>query len=494
MHVCHLFYHLFGATSIWKRGIVQAPRAGKAGRAAEWRLYMIEFDNYLSPGRKGYLVGIGGVSMSSLAEVLHSMGVIVRGSDMNNSQNVKNLRKVGIEVAIGHNAENIGDDIEFVVRTAAVHDENPEIAAARAKNIPVFERSQAWGAISKDYPNALCISGTHGKTTTTSMCTHIMMAADRDPTVMIGGTLPLLNAGHRVGHGNTIIMEACEYYNSFLSFHPTVAVILNIEADHLDFFKDLKDVQKSFRAFAERTPRDGYVVANNDDGNTLEALRGIDRRIMTFGLDSTADVYAENIKFIGANSKFDIMYHGKLFTDIILHVPGMHNVKNALAATAAAICLGIRPTAVKYGLAGFNGAGRRFEFKGKYNGADVYDDYAHHPGELKALLDTVESLDYERCILVFQPHTYSRTAALFNDFIEQLRRPDVLLLAEIFAAREKNTIGISSEALAEQIDGAVFYDTFTELERTLKAVARPGDIILTVGAGDVYKIGEDILK
>lgn len=455
---------------------------------------MIEFDNYLSPGRKGHLVGIGGVSMSSLAEVLNGMGITVTGSDMNDGQNVRSLRKNGIDVKIGHYAENITDDIEFVVRTAAVHDDNPEIMAAREKGIPVFERTQAWGAISKDYSNALCISGTHGKTTTTSMCTHIMMAAEKDPTVMIGGTLPLLNAGHRVGHGNTIIMEACEYYNSFLSFHPTVAVILNIEADHLDFFKDLADVQNSFRQFAMRVPEDGYVVANYDDPNTMETLRNIDRKVMTFGLTSDADVYAENITFIGANSKFDIMYKGKLFTDIVLHVPGMHNVKNALAATAAAICLGIRPYAVKYGLAGFNGAGRRFEFKGKFNGADVYDDYAHHPGELKALLDTVENLDYNRSIVVFQPHTYSRTAALFDDFVEQLKRPDVLLLAEIFAAREQNTIGISSALLAEQIDGAVFYDTFKELEMTLKAIARPGDIILTVGAGNVYKIGEDILK
>ena len=366
---------------------------------------MTEFENFLSPGRKGHLIGIGGVSMSSLAEVLNGMGLNITGSDMNESSNVLNLRKKGIPVAIGHNAENITDDVEFVVRTAAVHDENPEIQAAHAKGIPVFERTQAWGAISKDYDNALCICGTHGKTTTTSMCTHIMMAADKDPTVMIGGTLPLLKAGHRVGHGNTIIMEACEYYNSFLSLHPTVAVMLNIEADHLDFFKDLDDVKHSFHEFAARVPEYGYVVANHDDANTMDAVKDIEAKVITFGLHSDADVYAENIQFIGANSKFNIMYKGQLFTDVTLHVPGMHNVKNALAATAAAICLGVRPNAVKYGLAGFNGAGRRFEFKGKYNGADIYDDYAHHPGELKALLDTVENLNYKRTVVVFQPHT-----------------------------------------------------------------------------------------
>ena len=455
---------------------------------------MIEFENYMSPGRKGHLIGVGGVSMSSLAEVLQDMGIIITGSDMNENQNVRGVRAHGIEVFIGHRAENVGDDVEFVVRTAAVHDDNPEIIAARERGIPVFERTQAWGAISKGYNNALCISGTHGKTTTTSMCTHILMAADKDPTVMIGGTLPLLNAGHRVGRGNTIVMEACEYYNSFLSFHPTVAVILNIEEDHLDFFKDLADIKNSFREFALRTPEDGCVVVNADDANSMDAVKDIDRKVITFGLTPEADVYAENVRYVGANSESDIMYKGRLFTDVTLHVPGVHNVKNALAATAACICLGVRPLAVKYGLAGFNGAGRRFEFKGKFNGAEIYDDYAHHPGELKALLDTVETLNYQRTILAFQPHTYSRTAALFDDFVEQLKRPDVLMLAEIFAAREKNTIGISSADLADKIENSFYFPTFDELEAALRVSARPGDIILTVGAGDIYKVGERLVK
>ena len=453
---------------------------------------MADFSNYMSPGRKGYLIGIGGVSMSSLAEVLLGMGLDIHGSDSTRSGNVIALMEKNIPVNIGHHAENITEEFDFVVRTAAVRDENPEIVRARELHIPVFERTEAWGAISRDYSNALCISGTHGKTTTTSMCTHILMAAEKDPTVMIGGTLPLLNAGHRVGHGNVIVMEACEYYNSFLSFYPTVAVILNIEADHLDFFKDLNDVEKSFRAFAERVPQDGYVVVNYDDRNTMQTMLGLKRKMITFGLDSRADVHAENIEYIGANSQFDIIYNGRRFTSVTLHVPGEHNVKNALAATAAAICLGIRPNAVKYGLAGFNGAGRRFEFKGKYNGADVYDDYAHHPGELKCLLDTVEKLNYRRTILVFQPHTYSRTAALFQDFVSQLKRPDLVFLAEIYAAREQNTIGISSEALAQQVEGARFFPTFEELEKALRETAEPGDIILTVGAGDVYKIGEHL--
>ena len=469
-------------------------RLKAVGGSMERSVCMIEFYNFMSPGRHGHLVGIGGVSMSSLAEVLRGMGLVITGSDTSTGNNVQALKAKGFTVFEGHRAENITDDTDFVVRTAAVHDDNPEIAEARRKGIPVFERSQAWGVISKDYDNALCIAGTHGKTTTTSMCTHILMAADRDPTVMIGGTLPLLNAGHRVGHGNTIIMESCEYYDSFLSFHPTVAVILNVEADHLDYFKNLDNVKKSFRAFAERTPEDGFVVANIEDANTMELLSGIARKVVTFGLTDQADVYAENIEFVGANSSFDVMYRGMKFTDVTLHVPGIHNVKNALAATAASICLGIRPNAVKYGLAGFNGAGRRFEFKGKFNGADVYDDYAHHPGELKALLDAVALLNYKRTLLVFQPHTYSRTYALFEDFVAQLRRPDRVLLAEIYAAREKNTIGISSKDLCERVEGASFYPDFASLEEALRAEARPGDIILTVGAGDVYKLGESLVK
>ena len=458
---------------------------------------MIEFENYMSPGRKGHLIGIGGVSMSSLAEVLFGMGIDITGSDMNHSTNVTSVeKKLGIEVKIGHRAENVEDGTDFIVRTAAVHDDNPEIVAAREKNIPVFERTQAWGAISKGYENALCISGTHGKTTTTSMCTHILMAAEKDPTVMIGGTLPLLNAGHRVGNGNTIIMEACEYYNSFLAFFPTTAVILNIEADHLDFFKDIEDIKKSFRAFASKVPaaENGFIVANLDDPNTMDAIAGLERNVITFGMSEKADVHPRNIRYLGATTEFDIIYKNRLFTDVTIHVPGEHNVKNALAATAACISVGIRPNAVKYGLAGFNGANRRFEFKGKYNGADVYDDYAHHPGELKALLDAVGKLNYERTVLVFQPHTYSRTASLFEDFVSQLKRADVVMLAEIFAAREKNTIGISSADLAEKIPGASFYATFQDLENTLRAIARPGDLILTVGAGDVYRIGENLVK
>ena len=453
----------------------------------------VSFDEYLHPGKRGYLIGIGGVSMSPLAEVLHGAGLAITGSDIQRSDKVVHLETLGIHVNIGHRAGNITPDIDFVVRTAAARDENPEVAAARAMGIPVFERAQAWGALMKNYKNSLCIAGTHGKTTTTSMCTHILMAAEKDPTVMIGGTLPLLQAGHRVGGGDTIVMESCEYYDSFLSFCPTIAVILDIDADHLDYFADLEAVKASFRRFARLVPQDGMVIANRDDANTMDALKELDRPMMTFGLTPEADVQAVNIVPHGAQTDFDVLHHGKLFAHLQLRVPGIHNVKNALAAAAAAITLGISPTAVTYGLAGFRGANRRFEFKGKFNGADVYDDYAHHPGELEALLDAVEPLGYKRTIVVFQPHTYSRTNALFDDFVKQLKRPDLAVLAEIYAARETNTLGISSGDLAKEIPNSIFRPTFDEIKTILRASIQPGDLVLTVGAGDVYRIGEELV-
>lgn len=456
---------------------------------------MTEFDNYLSPGRRGHLIGIGGVSMSSLADVLWGMGIAVSGSDMNQNKNVRGLTEKGIPVSIGHKAENITREIEFVVRTAAVHDDNPEIIRAHALGIPVFERTQAWGAISKDYSNALCISGTHGKTTTTSMCTHIMMAADKDPTVMIGGTLPLLNAGHRVGHGNTIIMEACEYYNSFLSLHPTVAVILNVEADHLDFFKDLHDVERSFRRFAELVPAGGHVVANWDDAGVRETLAGYRGSLFTFSeRDKSAHCHAENIVFTNGLPSFDVVCMGKKYAHVELSVGGEHNVMNALAAASAAYVLGIRGEAVERGLITFTGAGRRFEKKGSYHGAEVYDDYAHHPAELHALLTMAKTLPYRRIVCAFQPHTYTRTKALFSEFVQELKLPDVVILAEIYAAREQNDVGISSSDLAAQIPGAVYCPTLDKVTEALRAAAQPGDLIITVGAGDIYKAGEKLLR
>ena len=444
--------------------------------------------DYLHPGCRAHLVGIGGVSMAPLAEVLHGKGMTITGSDMHESHVVDHLRELGIPVTIGHWPENV-KGADLVIRTAAVHDENPEIAAAHAAGIPVFERAQAWGSIMRRYHNAVCIAGTHGKTTTTSMSTCIALAGGLDPTVMIGGTLPVLGANHRVGHGDTIILESCEYCNSFLSFFPTIAVILNVEADHLDFFHDLEDIQHSFRTFAELVPKDGLVIANWDDDSVRKTLEGINRPLLTFGLNE-GDLHIANLVWNKGLPIFDIIAKGQLYAHVALRVPGLHNVKDALAAAAAAYALKVPGPAVEQGLDDFRGAGRRFEHKGSYHGAEIYDDYAHHPAELKALLDTACTLGYQRVICAFQPHTYTRTKALFSDFVKVLQIPDLTLLAEIFAAREDNTIGISSRDLQEKVPNSLYFSTLSELTDYLKQIARPGDLILTVGAGDIYTVGE----
>ena len=443
---------------------------------------------YLVPGSHVHLVGIGGVSMRPLGLVLKGMGMKVTGSDMSASDGTRELEAKGIPVTIGHNAENI-QGADCIIRTAAAHNDNPEIAAARASGIPVFERAQAWGEIMRSYKNAVCVSGTHGKTTTTSMLTHILMEADLDPTVMIGGYLPLLHASHRVGHGDTILLESCEYCDSFLNFFPTLALVLNVEEDHLDYFKDLADIHKSFHKFAEMATFG--VVANGDDPHTVQALEGID--YVTFGLGEGNRIHAANM--CPDWRHFDVLCDGEFYCHLDMGVLGRHNAMNALAASAAAWMMGIPGEAVSRGLVSFHGAGRRMEFKGKFHGADVYDDYAHHPDEVAATISAVrDAMPGRRLVLAFQPHTYSRTSALFDDFVRELSRADVLVLAEIYAARERNTIGISSADVAEKIPGAVFCETLPEVTEYLRQNVREGDVVLTMGAGDIFRAGEALLK
>lgn len=446
-----------------------------------------ELKHYLVPGKHIHLIGIGGVSMRPLGLVLQGMGMKVTGSDMNSSVSTDELISKGIQVYIGHQANNI-EGADCIIRTAAAHNDNPEVAAARAKGIPVFERAQAWGVIMQAYKNAVCVSGTHGKTTTTSMVTHILMEANVDPTVMIGGYLPLLHAGHRVGNGDYIVLESCEYCDSFLNFYPTLAVILNVEADHLDYFKDLADVERSFREFAMLSSNG--VLANGDDPHVIETLEGLD--YVTFGLGEGNTVTAANISTDWRH--LDVICDGTFYCHLDLNVIGRHNALNALAAAGAAWLLGISGEAVSAGLATFGGADRRLQFKGKYNGADVYDDYAHHPDELAATIDAVKTMGYQRIVIAFQPHTYTRTKALFDDFVEQLKKADHVVLAEIYAAREKNTVGISSRDLARLIRGSVYCETLPQVTDYLGSIAREGDVILTVGAGDIYRAGEDLLN
>jgi UDP-N-acetylmuramate--alanine ligase len=314
------------------------------------------------------------------------------------------------------------------------------------------------------------------------------MAAQMDPTVMIGGYLPLLRAGHRVGQGDTILLESCEYCDSFLNFFPTLAVILNIEADHLDYFKDLADVQKSFRQFAQLST--GGVLANGDDPHVLQALDGLD--YVSYGLKQSNRVTAANV--CPDWRHLDVVCDGKFYCHLDLKVLGRHNALNALAAAGAAWMLGVPGEAVSKGLATFSGAERRLQYKGEYNGAAIYDDYAHHPDELAATIEAVRTMDCQRIVFAFQPHTYSRTKALFDDFIRELKKPDVVVLAEIYAARERNTVGISSADLAKQIPGAIFCETLPQVSQTLKEIAREGDVILTVGAGDIFRAGEALIE
>lgn len=442
---------------------------------------------YIRPGARVHLVGIGGVSMRPLGLVLQGMGLTVTGSDMNASVSTDELIEQGIRVAIGHRAENI-EGAQCIIRTAAAHNDNPEIMAARAAGIPIFERAQAWGVIMQAYKNAICIAGTHGKTTATSMMTHILMAANWDPTVMIGGKLPILGAGYRVGEGDSIVLESCEYCDSFLNFYPTLAVILNVEEDHLDYFSGLEQIQQSFRKFASLATH--RVLANGDDANTVAALEGMD--YVTFGFSAGNIVRAENIS--ADWHSFDVVCDGKVYCHLQLKVLGKHNALNALAAAGAAWILGVEPSAVSAGLATFTGANRRLQYKGSFHGAEVYDDYAHHPGELAATIDAVRTMDCKRVIFAFQPHTYTRTKALFDDFVRELKKPDLVVLAEIYAARERNTIGISSRDLQEQIPGAVYCETLPEVTAYLRQIAQPGDVILTVGAGDIFRAGETLLE
>ena len=451
-------------------------------------MYSKKISSYLKPGCRAHLVGIGGVSMRPLGLVLKGMGIEVTGSDMNASASTRELEEAGIPVTIGHLAETV-QGADCIIRTAAAHNDNPEIAAARAAGIPVFERAQAWGEIMKSYSNAICISGTHGKTTTTSMMTHILMAAQADPTVMIGGYLPLLHAGHRVGHGDTIVLESCEYCDSFLNFYPTIAVVLNVEADHLDYFDDLADVQDSFHKFAMLASRG--VLSNGDDVHTVEAMAGIDH--ITFGLKDGNRITAANVSSDWRH--FDVVCDGETYCHLDMGVLGKHNALNALAAAGCAWMMGIDGDAVRTGLESFHGAGRRMEYKGNFRGAEVYDDYAHHPDEVAATIASIRaSMPEKRLVLAFQPHTYTRTHALFSDFIRELSKADVLLVAEIYAARERNTLGISSRDLTRQIPEAMFCETLPEVTQILQRIVRENDVVITMGAGDIFRAGEALLK
>ncbi|MBR5478824.1 MAG: UDP-N-acetylmuramate--L-alanine ligase [Clostridia bacterium] len=438
--------------------------------------------------KKIHIAGIGGVSMSALAEALNYKGFVVTGSDMNDGEHIERLRCIGIKISVGHRAENV-DDADLVIRTAAIHDDNPEIAAALAKNIPVFERAQAWGEIMRDYKNALCISGTHGKTSTTSMCTYIALEACLDPQVMVGANLAKIGGNLRLATSDLFIAEACEYCDSFLSFVPTIAVVLNVEEDHLDYFPNIEAIIKSFRTFCELVPEDGCVIYNADDDNTCKAVEGIDRKTLSFGIDN-GELRAKRIKEGEEGTSFTLFRDNEELVEINLAVHGKHNVYNALAAIASALVLGVSPKCIATGLSKYDGVSRRFELKGKYNDALIYDDYAHHPSEVRATLESVKSMGFKRIICAFQPHTFTRTRDLAEEFAKTLSIADVVYVADVFPAREKPIEGVNSELISSKIDGAGNLHSMEEIAEDIKRIASSGDIVLVMGAGDITKLSK----
>ena len=446
-----------------------------------------------------YFMGIGGISMSGLAEVLRDKGFTVSGSDSQRSPITEKLESLGMTVLYGQKAENITTDLDVIVYTAAIRPDNPEYVAAVASGIPMMDRAELLGQIMAHYHNSIAVSGTHGKTTTTSMLAHILLAADTDPTISVGGILKEIGGNIRVGGSDNFLTEACEYTNSFLKFDPRIAIILNIEEDHMDFFKDLEDIRHSFRRFAEKPGADGYLIINSEIERLDEITEGLSCRVMTYGPAESSDCRAENIVFDNeAHASFDVILHGENAGRVTLSVSGMHNVSNALAAILAADVLGIPMAQIRQGLLDFKGTDRRFEHKGSFDGVEVFDDYAHHPTEIRATLTTAQKYPHKTLWCVFQPHTYSRTRAFLGDFADALALADKIVLADIYAAREKDPGDISSRDIARLLTEAGkdvwYFPTFDEIEKFLKKNCINGDMLITMGAGNIVNVGEALIK
>ncbi|MBR5423022.1 MAG: UDP-N-acetylmuramate--L-alanine ligase [Clostridia bacterium] len=454
---------------------------------------MFEIDELLDRVKRIHFIGIGGAGMCPLAEILHEKGYLLSGSDNNETDTLNRVRKLGIPVVLGQRAENIGD-AEMVVYTAALLPDNPELVAAKESGVPTFERSKLFGAVTRKFGNCIGVCGTHGKTTTTSMVTQMLLGSGVDTSAVIGGKLPLIGANGRTGKDDMIVVEACEFANTFLDLSPTVAVILNVDADHLEFFKTMDNLVASFGRFAQLA-RDA-VIFNGDDEKTCRAVAMAgDKDRISFGYDPANDWYPENITFNrGAFPGFDVMYKGEKRGHVQLGVPGRHNVLNALAAIAAVDYAGADLTKAFAALEAFGGAGRRFEILGEYNGVTIADDYAHHPAELKVTLEAAKKMDYKRVWAVFQPFTFSRTYMLLEDFADVLQIADKVVLTEIMGSREVNTYDIHTDQLAEKIDGCVWFNSFDTIAQYLYDNLESGDLVITLGCGDVYKIAKKLIK
>ncbi len=447
-----------------------------------------------------HFIGIGGISMSGLAEVLLGRNFKVSGSDMHASPLTDRLQNEGAQVAIGQRAENIVDGIDVVVYTAAVHPDNPEFAEAVRRELPMLTRAELLGQMMKNYGTAVAVAGTHGKTTTTSMITEILLAADADPTISVGGMLDSIGGNIRVGASDLFVTEACEYTNSFLSFFPTVGIILNVGADHLDFFKDLDDIRHSFRRFAGLLPKDGLLIISDDIPEVSYFTEGLPCRVVKTGAKADSDYRMTDLTYDEHGCPVFTVWKGaQELGKLTLAVPGEHNAKNALAAVACAVELGISFEAIRQGLESFTGTHRRFERKGVLPGdVLVVDDYAHHPDEIRATLTAARKSGREKIVCIFQPHTYSRTKSLMQEFADALSLADEVVLAKIYPARETDDLGISSHDLERELirrgKSAVCFDTFEEIEKFVNKKFLHGELLITMGAGDIDKVGDHLLS
>lgn len=445
-----------------------------------------------------HFIGIGGISMSGLAEILLEEHFTVSGSDAKESDLTRHLEHMGVQIFYGQKAENIIDGIDLVVYTAAISETNPEFARAKEVGLPMLSRAELLGQIMDNYKQSIAVAGTHGKTTTTSMISQILLQAKCDPTISVGGILKAIDGNLRVGKSDVFITEACEYTNSFLNFRPKYSIILNVEAEHLDFFKDIQDIRHSFHLFAKNTLENGAIIINGDIEHYEELVKDLAPAILTFGKTASSDFYPENITFNEkACATYDAMFRGEKLMTVSLNVPGMHNVTNSLAAIALTKDLKISDESILAGLSAFGGADRRFQYKGCVDGVTIIDDYAHHPTEIRATLTAAEKYPHKRLVLVFQPHTYSRTKAFLDDFADVLSMADVVVLADIYAAREKNTIGISSKDILTKLEEkgteCYYFPSFSEIENFLLENCVNGDLLITMGAGDIVNVGESLL-
>ena len=448
---------------------------------------------------KIHMVGIGGVSMSGIAEILVNFGFKVTGSNNVESDATRKLENAGIKVFIGHDAKNVCD-ADVVVYSAAIKQDNPELMEAKAKNIPIIERADFLGELTRCYKDTITVSGTHGKSTTTSMVALCFLEALKDPSIQVGADIRMISGNYKVGNSEYFIIEACEYVESFLKFSPKSEIILNIDNDHLDYFKNFENIKNAFVKYVKLLPDDGLLVVNGDDQNALELTKHTNATTLTYGItNKNTDFFAVNIVFDNDGfPEFDVYSRDNFYGRIKLSVPGMHNVLNSLGCIALCDYYGIGIDPIKKALASFTGAGRRFEFKGKVNGASIYDDYGHHPTEIVATSKALMNKKYNKSWVIFQPHTYSRTKTLLDDFAKALLNFDNIIVLDIYAAREKNTYGITSGDLVDKIISlgkqAKYIPEFNDCIKYLKENVKENDIILTQGAGTVTEIGSMLLK